>query len=83
MSETETSAGQGSTHATMTVTVDNDVCQGHARCWHVAPEFFTLDDEGYSNICQDKPVPASAEAHVTAGVEACPEMALTIKRSGK
>jgi ferredoxin len=63
---------------TISVSVDNDICQGHARCWHLAPDFFTLDDEGYANIGEGKPVPPGMETLVRSGVDACPEHALTI-----
>jgi ferredoxin len=61
-----------------TVSVDNERCQGHARCWQLLPEFFTLDDEGYSNIGENKPVTAEQEAKVRQAVNACPELAFTI-----
>jgi ferredoxin len=63
---------------TLKVSVDASLCQGHARCWHLAPEFFTLDDEGYSNIGENKPVPPGSDKIVRQGVAACPERALTI-----
>ncbi|HEX3462047.1 MAG TPA: ferredoxin [Acidimicrobiales bacterium] len=61
-----------------TVSVDNERCQGHARCWQLLPEFFTLDDEGYSNIGDNQPVTAEQEAKVRQAVNACPELAFTI-----
>jgi hypothetical protein len=27
----------------MKVTVDPEVCQGHARCWEICPEVFSLN----------------------------------------
>jgi ferredoxin len=64
---------------TLKVSVDNEKCQGHARCWHIAPDFFTLDDEGYSDIGKDKPVPPGTEKVVQQGVAACPENALLVE----
>jgi ferredoxin len=80
MSNTEVDAG-GTATSTLKVTVDNSLCQGHARCWHIAPEFFTLDEDGYSSIGTGKPVPVGSEEVVRAGVAACPERALTIEES--
>lgn len=80
MSNTEATANQTAAGSTLRVSVDNSICQGHARCWHLAPEFFTLDDEGYCNIGQGKSVPPGREDEVMAGVRACPEKALHIDR---
>lgn len=63
----------------MKVSVNNEICSGHARCWHVAPEFFTLDEEGYSNIDIGNEVPAGQEALIRNAVGQCPEKALTIE----
>ena len=30
----------------MRIKVDREVCQGNARCFALAPEVYTLDDEG-------------------------------------
>jgi ferredoxin len=61
------------------VSVDNSLCQGHARCWHIAPEFFTLDEEGYSNIGEGREVPSGSEALVLQAIAACPEKAFTVE----
>jgi ferredoxin len=65
----------------MRVGVDSNLCSGHARCWALAPEIFTLDDEGYSDIATDREVPPGMEEEARRGVRACPERALYIKGS--
>ncbi len=60
----------------MRVSVDNGLCSGHARCWAVAPDIFTIDDDGYSNIGTDREVPAGREDEARKGIAACPERAL-------
>jgi ferredoxin len=75
---TDTEVDREVRRGALAVSVDNALCQGHARCWHLAPEFFTLDDEGYCDIGTGKPVPVELEGKVLAGVDACPEHALTI-----
>ena len=60
----------------MKVKVDNAKCQGHARCWSLAPALFQLDDEGYV-VAGDIEVPAGAEALALRAVRACPERALS------
>ncbi len=62
----------------MKVSVDNELCSGHARCNAVEPKLFTLDDLGYSNIGQGKTVPEGLEDQARQGVRACPERALSI-----
>lgn len=62
----------------MRVSVDNDLCSGHARCWAVAPDIFTIDDDGYSNIGVGREVPPGHEDEARRGVAACPERALRI-----
>ncbi len=61
----------------MRVVVDAETCQGHARCWEICPEVFTLDDEGYSQAI-DGEVPPSLEQKVVEAVSNCPERAISI-----
>lgn len=62
----------------MRVSVDNARCEAHGQCDAVAPDFFTLDDDGYADIGQGKEVPAGMEDEVREGVAACPMVALSI-----
>jgi ferredoxin len=55
------------------IRVDPAVCTGHALCHAQAPELFTLDDEGYSNV-GSREVPAGME-----DLAVCPERAITIE----
>jgi ferredoxin len=59
------------------VTVDAEVCQGHARCWDVCPEVFSLDDAGHAFVSVPD-VPAALEARVEQAVNVCPERAITL-----
>jgi ferredoxin len=63
----------------MRVSVDNERCTGHARCWALAPDVFTIDDDGYSNIGTGKEVPPGLEGAAQLGVDSCPERALRIE----
>jgi ferredoxin len=47
-------------------------------CEATVPEFFTLDDQGYSSIGTDKPAPPGQEDRVRLGVQSCPVAALSI-----
>jgi ferredoxin len=62
----------------MKIVVNTTLCSGHARCASVAPELFTLDDNGYVGFAE-KPVPAGMEAQAERGRRACPERALTLE----
>ena len=61
----------------MQVAVDADVCQGHARCWALCPEVFTLDEEGRAVVPQ-REVPAGLEDKVQEAARNCPERAITV-----
>lgn len=61
----------------MKVSADNTRCEAHGMCEATVPEFFTLDDEGYSSIGTDKPVPPGQEDSVRMAVDSCPVAALT------
>lgn len=47
-------------------------------CEAAVPEFFTLDERGYSSISVDKPVPPGQEDRIRMGVQSCPVAALSI-----
>jgi ferredoxin len=61
----------------MKVTVDPDLCQGHARCWEICPAVFSLDDVGQATVSVDV-VPAGLEAEVAKAASNCPERAITV-----
>jgi ferredoxin len=60
----------------MKAAVDADRCRGHAVCWGLCPEVFTLTDDGYSEVQVDE-VPVEFEDAVRAAVEQCPERAIS------
>jgi len=61
----------------MRVAVDSDTCQGHARCWDICPEVFSLDDEGHALVA-DPEVPTALEGKAREAMNNCPERAITI-----
>jgi ferredoxin len=61
----------------MKVVVDAEVCQGHARCWSICPEVFSLDEEGHA-LVENPEVPAELEAKVKQAATNCPERAITV-----
>lgn len=63
----------------MRIVLDSDKCQGHGRCYMLAPELFDADDEGYSVLKINGDVPAELEGKARLAVDNCPEYALTIE----
>jgi ferredoxin len=61
----------------MKVAVDDQACQGHARCWEICPEVFSLDDEGFSTAAPGD-VPPELEHRVREAVDNCPERAISL-----
>lgn len=61
----------------MKVSLDEDVCQGHARCWAICPEVFDLDDEGHAVVLVAEP-PAELEDKVREAERNCPERAIRL-----
>jgi ferredoxin len=60
------------------VHVDADKCQGHNRCYALAPELFDVDDLGYAHELNDGLVAGGLEDKARAAVANCPEFAITI-----
>jgi ferredoxin len=62
----------------MHIRLDADRCQGHGRCYVLAPDLFDADDFGHCVLLVDE-VPAGREDDARSGVENCPEQALTLE----
>ena len=62
----------------MKISVDSAKCTGHARCNAVAPEVYTLDDEGYCAIGENAEVEPGLEEAARRGATNCPERAITV-----
>ena len=60
----------------MRIRVDPDKCQGHARCYALAPELFDIDDYGQSTARSDGDVPADLEDKARLAIANCPEFAI-------
>jgi ferredoxin len=57
---------------------DRSTCQGHNRCYMLAPELFDTDDEGYAILLVDGDVPAELEEKARLAADNCPEFAIEI-----
>jgi ferredoxin len=58
--------------------IDADRCQGHGRCYELAPRVFGEDDEGYGVVLHDGAVPAGAEDDARLADANCPEAAVSL-----
>lgn len=62
----------------MRIHVISDKCQGHNRCYALAPELFEVDDLGYASEIGDGEVPPQMEDAARLAVANCPEMAIEL-----
>jgi ferredoxin len=61
----------------MKIQIDPEKCQGHARCYAIAPELFSVDDYGQSSVIGDGTVPPELEPKARLAIANCPEFAIT------
>lgn len=62
----------------MRLIADGRLCSGHGRCYTLAPDLLSPDDEGFLSP-RDTAIPVSAalEGQARAAVSGCPESAIT------
>ena len=65
----------------MKVHVDQKICQGHGRCYSLAPELFEPDEIGDGIEIGDGVVPPEREDAARKAVLNCPERAITIEET--
>ena len=62
----------------MRVHVDAEKCQGHNRCYAIAPELFDVDELGFAVALHDGEVPPQLQEKARMAVANCPEYAISI-----
>ena len=62
----------------MRVHLDAGKCQGHNRCYALAPELFDVDDYGQAHELNDGVVPTELEDKARMAMVNCPEYAIEI-----
>ena len=62
----------------MKLVIDAAKCQGHARCFAIAPELFDVDEYGQSSVRGDGIVPDDLKEKARLAVANCPEFAITL-----
>ena len=60
------------------VRVEAERCQGHNRCYAIAPELFVVDDYGNAKAIGDGVVPAHLAEKARLAVKNCPEHAIRL-----
>jgi ferredoxin len=64
----------------MKIHINKARCVGHARCATVAPEIYSLNDDGYIAVEEIEVVPGQ-EALARRGARACPERIITVEET--
>ncbi len=62
----------------MKIVVIAEKCQGHARCYALSPELFSVDDYGQASVNGDGTVPPELEEKAGLAIANCPEFAIEI-----
>jgi ferredoxin len=60
------------------VQINQERCQGHGRCYDLAPSLFGDDDEGYGTVLRDGTVPPGLEHDALLAELNCPEHAVEL-----
>jgi ferredoxin len=60
------------------VQINQERCQGHGRCYDLAPSLFGDDDEGYGTVLGDGTVPPGREHDARLAELNCPEHAVEL-----
>ena len=63
---------------TVRIEIDPARCQGHGRCYDIAPGLFGDDDEGYGKVLGDGVVPPGLDHEAGLAAANCPERAITL-----
>lgn len=62
----------------MRIVLESDKCQGHNRCYALAPELFDVDDYGQSVLLVDGDIPDELVDKARLAAANCPEFAIKV-----
>jgi len=65
----------------MRIVIDAEKCEGHSRCYALAPDLVDVDDLGYAFVLGTGAVPDGLEDRARLIVDNCPEFAITIEEN--
>jgi len=60
------------------VQINPERCQGHGRCYDLAPDLFGDDDEGFGKVLGDGTVPPGQAHDARLAALNCPEHAIEL-----
>jgi ferredoxin len=60
------------------VQINPELCQGHGRCYDLAPGLFGADEEGYGQVLGDGIVAQEAQRDARLAELNCPEQAIEL-----
>ncbi len=63
----------------MRLRLDSEACQGHGRCYTLAPDLFDSDDEGYAVLLVDGELSPEQLGAAQLAVDNCPEFAISLE----
>ena len=63
----------------MRIAFDRARCQGHGRCYALAPDLFDADDEGYAVVLVSDDLTDDQLAQAQLAADNCPEYAISIE----
>ena len=66
--------------------IDPATCQGHGRCYDLAPDLFGEDEEGYAvltDLTRDRDVPEGREGDARLAAANCPESAVIVHEEAR
>jgi ferredoxin len=61
----------------MNIRIDPDQCQGHSRCYGLAPDLFTVDEYGLASVTSNE-VPEELTGRARQAAANCPEFAIEV-----
>jgi ferredoxin len=62
----------------MRIALDERRCQGHGRCYDLAPDVFEADERGHVDLAVNGELPDVLEQDAIVGIRNCPESALAV-----
>lgn len=67
---------------TLRIRIDTQRCQGHNRCYSLAPELFDVDDYGQSVLRPGVTLTPELQRRARLAAANCPELAIRIDEEG-
>ena len=63
----------------MRLHLDREACQGHGRCYALAPDLFDCDDEGHAVLLATGELAADQHDDARLAADNCPEFAISVE----